>query len=147
MCNVGLIPLISDASALFDVAPGMVSFNFILLLLFLIFLKVTDKTGARSARAKTATTKIPMPIISTVSMPFDEISHLNGARQQNSHTTDFQDSQRFATRAVMNLNLFQGQQFISAQQQALGHIVKTSHCGNKKFALLDHKQYDQVVRP
>jgi hypothetical protein len=94
--------LISDAAALFDVAPGMVCFHFIVWLLVLNFLKVTDKTGAKSARAKTAT-KIPMPIVSTVSMPFDDILHTNGARQQNAHDADFQDSQRYKMRAVMNL--------------------------------------------
>jgi hypothetical protein len=94
--------LISDAAALFDVAPGMVCFHFIMWLLGFNFLKVTDKTGAKSARAKTAT-KIPMPIVSTVSMPFDDILHTNGARQQIAHDTDFQDSQRYTMRAVMNL--------------------------------------------
>ena len=94
--------LISDAAALFDVAPGMVCFHFIMWLLGFNFLKVTDKTGAKSARAKTAT-KIPMPIVSTVSMPFDDILHTNGARQQNAHDTDFQDSQRCAMRAQMNI--------------------------------------------
>ena len=55
--------------------------------------QVLDKVGAKSARAKTST-RVPMPIISTVSVPFDETPQIVGLRQQTAQDNEFQQSQR-----------------------------------------------------
>ena len=50
----------------------------------------------KSARARTAA-RIPMPIISTVAMPLDDIEHVYG-RRNSSQDLSFQESQRWANR-------------------------------------------------
>jgi hypothetical protein len=58
---------------------------------------VLDKPAiVKSARARTAA-RIPMPIISTVAMPLDDIEHVYG-RRNSSQDLSFQESQRWANR-------------------------------------------------
>jgi hypothetical protein len=58
---------------------------------------VLDKPAVvKSARARTAA-RMPMPIISTVAMPLDDMEHVY-ARRSSSQDLSFQESQRWANR-------------------------------------------------
>jgi hypothetical protein len=57
--------------------------------------KVFDKSGAKHAGPKTVT-KHPIPIVSTITVPFEEIQQTFGPRRQSAHDSnaEFTESQK-----------------------------------------------------
>jgi hypothetical protein len=58
-------------------------------------MKVLDKSSVKAVVPKTAT-KHPIPIVSTITVPFEELQHTFGPRRQSAHDSnaEFMESQK-----------------------------------------------------